>query len=293
MQTRALRTLAAIDQVGSFAQAAAQLNMTLSAVSMQMKALEQELDVRLFDRAFRPPRLTPLGRRIAAKAKDVIADEDQLLGLCAGGGLLSGRYRIGFISTASVRLLPGFLAAARKSAPAARFEVEGGLSEDLEEKVLQGRLDAAVVTASQDARHGLRYDSLGSEPLAYAIPEASAALSLEQLMRELPFLHFLPSTGIGKLTARHLAGMKPAQRADTIVMDGVEAIMECVKTGFGFTLLPVPDIERYADRSVAQRPSGDENLIRELALALREGSQSDRQAEQLRALFPAARAAGN
>ena len=285
MQTRALRTLTTIDQVGSFAQAAAQLNMTLSAVSMQMKALEQELDVRLFDRAFRPPRLTPLGRRIAAKARDVIADEDQLLGLCAGGGLLSGRYRIGFISTASVRLLPGFLAMARKSAPAARFEVEGGLSEDLEEKVLQGRLDAAVVTASQDVRPALRYDSLGYEPLAYAVPKGVAELSLETLMRELPFLHFLPSTGIGKLTARHLARTKLGERANIIVMDGVEAIMECVKTGFGFTLLPVPDIERYADSSVVLRPSGDTNLVRELALALREGSQSHRQAAELRALF--------
>ena len=77
MQTHLLKTLLKISQVQSFALAAEHLNMTLSAVSMQMKSLEEQLDASLFDRKFRPPKLTPLGLAVAEKAQAVV-DEDYM-----------------------------------------------------------------------------------------------------------------------------------------------------------------------------------------------------------------------
>ena len=62
MQTLPLKTLLKIKQVQSFAMTAEHLNMTLSAVSMQMKTLEQQLGVSLFDRQFRPPQTDSNGR---------------------------------------------------------------------------------------------------------------------------------------------------------------------------------------------------------------------------------------
>ena len=70
MQTRSLRSLIKISQTGSFLRAAEQLHVTLSALSMQMKTLEAELGVGLFDRTVRPPRLTPMGRAVVVRAKD-------------------------------------------------------------------------------------------------------------------------------------------------------------------------------------------------------------------------------
>ena len=83
--------------------------MTLSALSMQMKTLESQLGVALFDRAFRPPQLTPLGRQIAQQAGKVVAAQIELQHIAASPEPLSGHFRLGFIPSASVRLLPGFL----------------------------------------------------------------------------------------------------------------------------------------------------------------------------------------
>ena len=136
MQTRSLRTLLEISRSGSFLAAAHRLGMTLSAVSMQMKALESELDAALFDRTFRPPQLTPLGSAVCAQARTLVDAERKLVELCQQNETLKGHYRIGFIGTASVRLLPDFLINAKRLAPDAVFEIETGLSEALEERVL-------------------------------------------------------------------------------------------------------------------------------------------------------------
>ena len=86
MNIRALETLVQISQVQSFSTAAEIRNMTLSAVSMQMKALEAELDVELFDRQSRPPRLTPLGRQVAVQARAILSERDGLTMLCQDTG---------------------------------------------------------------------------------------------------------------------------------------------------------------------------------------------------------------
>ena len=285
MQTRSLRTLTTIARIGSFAATAEQLNMTLSAVSMQMKTLERDLDVALFDRSFRPPKLTPQGRAIAGRAERLLSAEDDLLQLCSPGNQLVGRFRIGFIATASVRLLPGFLRQAGIRAPRALFDLETGLSEALEEKVLGGQLDAAVVTASGKPDPQLNYLNLRTEPLVYALPSTAGEKSLEDLVTEMPFLHFAPGTGIGKLIAAYMVGPDGLHPQKTIVLDGVEAILECVKSGLGLTLLPAPDIERYADERVTIRQPEGSKPTRRIVLATLKDSAAHARRLILQGLF--------
>ncbi len=285
MQTRSLRTLAKIAQIGSFAATAERLNMTLSAVSMQMKTLERDLDVALFDRSFRPPKLTPQGRAIADRAERLLHAEDELLQLCSPGNQLVGHFRIGFIATASVRLLPDFLKQTGIRAPRARFDLETGLSEALEEKVLAGQLDAAIVTASGKPDPQLDYLTLRTEALAYALPAAAREKSLADIVEDMPFLHFAPGTGIGKLIAAYMSRPGGLRPGNTIVLDGVEAIVECVKSGLGLTLLPVPDIERYADDRVALRKPEGPEPTRQVVLATLSGSAAHGRRSLLQALF--------
>ncbi|MEM7653578.1 MAG: LysR family transcriptional regulator [Pseudomonadota bacterium] len=266
MQTRALKTLSKIEQIGSFATAADHLNMTLSAVSMQMKALEQELNVQIFDRTFRPPRLTPVGRAVAEKARSILALEDSLLAQCSQDAALSGAYRMGFVSTAGVRLLPRFLQNATARLPLARFEVETGLSEQLEERISQGRLDGAVVTASAAQDASLQFDVLREEELVYALPAGFSQMSLQEVFEKLPFIQFMPRTGIGKLIARHVQTHFPLQKPDRLVLDGIESIMQCVRMGIGFTLLPEPDVLRYGAEVVESRAVPDAPLTRQIVL---------------------------
>ncbi|MDD9910734.1 MAG: LysR family transcriptional regulator [Ahrensia sp.] len=289
MQTRSLKTLTKIAQTESFSAAAQALNMTLSTVSMQMNALEKELGVALFDRSFRPPRLTPVGRAVCQHAQTLIDEEEALLAACETSDALTGFYRIGFVPTASIRLLPAFLSAAREREEAAHFDIETGLSEALSQRVLAGDLDAAIITQSGEERDGLTVHDLRREPIVYAVPlDAMAkkdnAAAIEGLFQRLPFLHFMPESGIGALIEARLKsqGLRPE---NSIYLDSVEAIMECVNEGLGFTLLPKPDIERYQSNTTAIVDLADVTSFRKLVLVVRDSATSSGFGERLAALF--------
>lgn len=247
--------------------------MTLSALSMQMKALEAELGVALFDRSVRPPRLTPLGRSVVEEGEGVLAREERLLEICRPTEGLSGQFKLGFVTSAAVRLLPEFLQAARGGR--AHFSVETGLSAVVQERVLTGQLDAGVVTNADGLPEGLSARLLRREPFVFAARADVAARGFKGQT----FFHFMPGTGIGKL----IAGAMNAP-CDVVVLDNLEAIMGCVAAGLGFTLLPVPDVERYLTPDVVVQP-GPEGLDRRLELVVREGSALARREPALAALF--------
>lgn len=286
MNIRALETLVQILRVQSFSAVASSRNMTLSAVSMQMKSLESELDAELFDRQSRPPRLTPLGRKVAMQAVEVLNERDSLTGLCQDAQNLTGQFLIGFIQTASVRILPGFLAAAREHAPNASFQFSAGLSETLSDHVAEGRLDAAVVTrVDQDAEH-LRFQRVATEEMVMALPKGFADVEDAALGTDLPFIRFRPTTGIGRLITSVLSHeqTKPEQQ---LILDSIEGTIECVKRGLGYTVLPKPDVERYRDDNIVTRSVKGRYPARELVLVTREDTQAETWRDQLFALMRA------
>lgn len=283
MQIRALQTIAVIRDLGSFRQAAERLNMTLSAVSMQMKALEAELGVALFNRSFRPPKLTSQGLLLADHAADMVRRQAEIVALCSGEAPLTGVYRLGFVGTASVRLLPAFLQRARTQAREAQFRIETGLSESLARKVRQGDLEGAVVT-QVDADADMLFAPLRTEALVFALPPSAAERTIEDCAATLTFVQFTPETGIGRLVAGYLrdTGLQPR---DLIVLDGVEPVMECVTSGLGFTALPKPDVQRYGGSAVAIRPMAEPPLTRTLGLIARADTLGSRAFAELAALL--------
>jgi len=116
MNIQSLRTLLSISETGSFSETAVLLNMTLPAVSMQMKALEESLGAKLFDRTARPPRMTPEARALLPDIRVILAARARIEAMSQEDNGLRGRYRIGFVPTTSVRLLPGFLKHAQTEA---------------------------------------------------------------------------------------------------------------------------------------------------------------------------------
>ena len=199
MNPRNLKSLIAIEDTGSFVRAAEALNMTLSAISMQMKSLEAELGVEIFDRQHRPPRITPMGRRVVAQARSIVDAYSDLASVCRDSDTLAGDIRVGFVLTASVRLLPKFLAQAPTRFPQARFLVETGLSHALAERVAIGTLDAAVITGGDLRQATLHHRVLVEEELVYCLPPQAGNWTIAHCMKDLRFIHFMPQAGIGRL----------------------------------------------------------------------------------------------
>lgn len=282
MNIRALQTLVEIEQIGGFAAVAERLGLTVSAVSLQMKTLEDELQVALFDRAHRPPRLTPIGRRVAAHAATVLAETEAIRAAASADDGLHGDFRIGVVGTASVRLMPRFLATARRRHPSARMGMVIDTSAALERRLLEGALDAALVTKTDELPDGLTFRRLRRERFAIAAPKSAGSVALKRLVETMPLVQFTPSTGIGLLVARRLRreGLRPVE---TIPLDSVEAVMGCVTAGVGFAILPEPDVARYGGPDVVSAPVPE--LERDLGLAVRADSPMARHLETLADLF--------
>ena len=285
MHTRFLQALVRISQVGSFSRVADELNTTLSTVSMQMKALEDDLGVQLFDRSHRPPLLTPVGRTVTAHASSMLESERQLIDACGVRGQLAGTFRMGFVATASVRLLPGFLKNATIHAPAAEFQLETALSEVLEQRVLSGQLDAAVVTETEEEHFGLSVKVLREEAMKFALPPGYEKNSIAELFELIPFLQFNPGSGIGQLIEKKVRDYFPRRGLRIIVLDSVEAIMACVNEGLGFTLLTEPDIHRYASEKTCLRNPYSGRIVRRLSLISASREESTKNLGLLADLF--------
>ena len=284
MQTAALETLVTISRVGSFSRAAELRNMTLSALSMQMKTLEQELEVSLFDRAFRPPRLTPTGAQVAQDALRVVEAEAALRARCAPHGRLTGTIQIGFVQSAAARILPDFLRRATEEAPEAVLRFTSALSETLCEQVRQGQLDAAVVTEIADATADLHSDALAREEMVIVAPAARETPHLTDLPGGMRFIHFMPRSGIGRLIAQYLRDMNLETR-DPIVLDNIESIVTCVRNGLGYSLLPHPDALRYGGGSVRYFSCTPAPVFRRLSLVTRSDALTDHWRAPLRDLL--------
>ncbi len=283
MNTHMLRTLLKLSEVGSFGRAAEELNMTVSAVSMQMKSLEKSLGAQILDRRYRPPRLTPVGRGIVKHAEVIVSEEQLLFGACMSDDVLAGRFRLGLIMTASVRLLPKLLGHAMRTMPATTLQVTTGLTRELTDLVADGRLDAALVTATPERLGLLNHDTILQERLMFAVPGDSWAAARSLAALDIPFIRFSPQSGVGEVITDYLGGSFIAS-ARSIVLDSVEAIMECVNCSIGYALLPEPDILRYARDSVAVI-GADGGPVRDISLITRRDSISTKHRNALLTLL--------
>lgn len=172
-----LRTLQECVRTGSFAEAGRVLGYTASAVSQQMVVLERAVGADLFERSARSARATPVAEHLAERSRDVLGHLEALhreVRAMAVGD--AGRLRLASFATANARVLPDVLAALVARHPAAEVQLDEGEPDEVEDGVLDGSLDAAVVFEYDlDPRRWpteLRVTELLAEPLRVALPDS-------------------------------------------------------------------------------------------------------------------------
>lgn len=147
-----LRAFVSIVDAGTFARAAARLNRTQSALSMQVKRLEDVVDATLFDRNNRPPTLTIAGEKLLAYAREIVAVNDAALESLRSDKL-SGRVRLGLMEDFATFHLPRMLSKFRRLFPDVLIEVETGLTSEFKEMV-GARFDAVIVMTPENGTEG-------------------------------------------------------------------------------------------------------------------------------------------
>ena len=139
-----LRTFAAVADTESFTAAAERVARTQSAVSMQIKRLEELLGRRVFERTSRSIELTDDGRILIDYARRMLSLHDESLRRLANPDV-AGRARLGITEYFLPAELPRLLSAFAAAHPRVQLDVRMGLSRDLRAELRAGRLDAAIV----------------------------------------------------------------------------------------------------------------------------------------------------
>lgn len=245
MDISQLRTLIHVAELGSLSKAADRLHIAQPALSRQIRLLEEELGVRLFDRHGRGMIATEQGQDVLRHALRVMAELEEIRAVVSDENApLRGHVAIGMPPTASDILSEPLVSAFRDSHPDATLRIVSAYTGYLLDWMHRGEIDAAILYDPKSART-LRIQPLLEETL-FLIGPPGSGLSME---RDVEFAALesqrllLPSAGHGLRTLVD----RYAQEAGFLLNVKVEAdsystLKSLVHNGHGVTVLPLAPI---------------------------------------------------
>ena len=162
--TELLRTFMKAIDLGSFTRAAEQVGRTQSAVSLQIRRLEEVVDAQLFQRDAHRLQLTTEGKSLAQFARRILALNDEALASMRQPDV-AGRIRLGAPHEYTASLLPEFLGKFAQSHPNVMLEVTSDLSKTLLRRQANGEFDLVIALHDESERAGGAL--LFTEPLVW------------------------------------------------------------------------------------------------------------------------------
>ena len=223
-----LRTFAAVADTGSFTGAGEVVARSQSAVSLQVKRLEDTLGQKVFERTSRSLALTPAGTLLLGYARRILELNDESMRRI-GEPPVTGVIRLGITEYFVPQELPRILGRFAAAYPGVAIEARMGLSSDLREQLVSGALDVAVVRLAP----GVRTRPLWTEPYAWVAPEGftlASSASVPLALLRAPCV----------LREQVLQGMKRMKRPFTVAFTGssMSSVQAAVVAGLGLSLLP-------------------------------------------------------
>ena len=180
LDTDTLRTFVAIAENGSFTRAAHQVFRTPSALSMQIKRLEETLGQSLFIREARRVSMTPEGEVLLGYGRRLLKLNEEAVGRFLAPSL-EGSVRLGTPDDVGTRVLPQVLTRFARSHPAVQVNVNAGRSIDLLKRLDDGELDLALVTLGHSDLSAKRGEVVHTEPLVWAGRDGGVAVQRSPL----------------------------------------------------------------------------------------------------------------
>lgn len=255
MELRQLRYADAVATHRHFTRAAASVPVAQPALSHQVKRLELELGVELFERARGGVRLTEAGEVFIARARRAIAEVDAAREeIAALKGLTSGRLVLGAVQALAGLDLPRLISAFHADHPGIEVSLREESTLDMFAMAARGEIDLAIAALELERPAGLEAVPLVREPVLLAVPASHPlahhrSVSLRQLRQD-TFVFFTPGTGLRTLTeqAASRAGFTARMGFETSSLDRLVAL---VGEGLGVALVPASTVREPRPPGVA------------------------------------------
>lgn len=264
MDVKTLYTLITIADRGSFAEAAVALGISLPAVSMQMRGLEEELGTSIFDRSRRPPVLTDSGLTLTHRARELIAHWESMsdaLKRDASGGLL----KLGSVHTCVSGILPLALKHMQLMGHRVDIHLTTGLSHELEQTVFHRQLDAAIVTEPGTPREDLEFFPFVDESLVVITHQDFAKGTDQEVLEQTPYIRFNRSARVGNLIQQEIVRRSITVRA-VMEIDTLDGVVAMVANGLGSSIVPARQVAGEFAPSIRAIPFGNPPVLRRLGV---------------------------
>jgi DNA-binding transcriptional LysR family regulator len=196
------------------------------------------------------------------------------------GPRVRGTLAFGSLRTGANSVVPKALATVRTSYPDLNFRLRVGVSEELMNEVVSGKLDAALVADHVAVPPSLRWTPVVNEPLIVLTPPGTSARSLDALVREVPYIRYRTQVPLARQIDTEIArlGTSPQQ---VVSVNTMTAVVGCVKAGLGFAIVPKSALQDMITASLDWFPFGMPPIYRRLGVVQR---MSSRRREVLDAL---------
>lgn len=283
MTLQQLQYIVALDDHRHFVRAAASCFVTQPTLTMQLRKLEEELDVVLFDRSSHPVRPTETGARMVAQARVVLREAEQLHALVdelhAG---FNGTYRLGVIHTLAPYLLPLFLPRFADAHPDVRLVVDERKTSRILKALRRGDLDMGILVTPIDDP-AIEEIPLFREPFLAYLPKGHALRRRKYIERSDLAEQALWVLGEGHCFREQALSLcdRPSSGGHENVLyesGSIETLKNLVQGGSGMTLVPelsVPATDPHVRHFAAPAP------VRQVSLVVRKPFVRRRLLEEL------------
>jgi LysR family hydrogen peroxide-inducible transcriptional activator len=289
MTLQQLQYIVALDEHRHFVRAAASCFVTQPTLTMQVRKLEEEMEVELFDRRVQPIKPTAIGRQIVEQARVVLREADQLRALVDELHVgLNGRYRIGVIPTLAPYLLPLFLPGFAQEHPEVRLVLDERKTSRILKGLRKGDLDLGILVTPVNAPD-IEEIPLFNEPFLAYLPKGHPLCRKRRILRD-----DIRDQPLWVLSEGHcfreqmlsLCDRPSAGGNDNLLYESgsIETLKRMVQEGSGLTLVPELSI---IDKDPHVRRFTDPEPVRQVSLVARRPFQRRRLVEALRAAIRA------
>ena len=273
-----LRYLVAVARERHFGKAAEACFVSQPTLSVAIKKLEEELDVKLFERGSNEVTVTPLGMEIVHQAHLVLEQAAGIKALARHGkNPLSGPLRLGVIYTIAPYLLPDLVRHSIERVPQMPLILQENFTVKLLEMLRASEIDAAVL-AEPFPDAGLATAALYDEPFQIAVPKKHPLarrkrISAEELKNETMLL-----LGTGHCFRDHVLEVCPEYAGFSSNAEGIrksfegsslETIKYMVAAGMGVTVVPQLSVPAEPERHITYIRFADPVPTRRIVLAWR------------------------
>jgi LysR family hydrogen peroxide-inducible transcriptional activator len=269
-----LKYIVAVAREKHFGKAAEACFVSQPTLSLAIKKLEEELEVKLFERSASEVSVTLLGEEIVRQAQSVLEQAAEIKEIAKRGkDPLSGTMRLGVIYTIGPYLLPRLVPILHKRAPRMQLSLAENYTARLTEQLKNGTLDAIVIALPFEAP-GVVTAALYDEPFRVVLPRGHEWSGLKKIaaptLAEQPMLLL----GAGNCFRDQVLQVCPRLASShalqkTFEGSSLETIRHMVESGAGITVLPSGAADGLRSKLLEIKPFSAPEPKRRVALAWR------------------------